>query len=73
MAERIGINAFDMIGLKAENLKCFGTPQGFETIKPFSVIIGKNNVGKSTLIDMIQYAVKPEAGREASGHKGRQL
>jgi len=35
-----------------KNYKCFGEdPQGFDEIKRMNIIIGKNNCGKSTLLD----------------------
>jgi ABC-type cobalamin/Fe3+-siderophores transport system ATPase subunit len=47
---------FDFISLKARNLKCIGDiPQGFESFKPFNVIVGRNNTGKTTLLDMLVY------------------
>ena len=42
-------------GIKIENYKCFNTAIGFDEIKPINVIIGKNNIGKSSLIDMIEF------------------
>jgi len=45
--------------VKVRNLKCFGEDeQGFEQIKPINLIIGRNNSGKSTLLDLIEYVVK---------------
>lgn len=42
--------------IKIKNYKCFGnTSQGFNEIKPINIIIGKNNSGKSSLLDLIQY------------------
>ncbi|QDT40708.1 hypothetical protein Pan241w_07660 [Gimesia alba] len=44
----------DQFSLKIANFKCFGdTPQGFDRIKPFNLIIGKNNSGKSSLLDIM--------------------
>ncbi|MEW4564678.1 AAA family ATPase [Bremerella sp. JC770] len=44
---------FSDISLKFAHTKCFGEePQGFGTIKPFNIIIGRNNSGKSTLLDL---------------------
>ena len=41
--------------IKIKNYKCFGNePQGFEKIYPINIIIGKNNSGKSSLIDMMK-------------------
>ena len=42
-------------GIKITNYKCFKEPIGFDEIKPINVIIGKNNIGKSSLIDMIEF------------------
>lgn len=71
MAESFGITRFTGLGLKAINLKCFGNPQGFDTIKPINIIIGRNNTGKSTLIDLVQAAVNPDESRNLSGHRGQ--
>jgi hypothetical protein len=49
---------FDNFSLKVKHLKCFGEEeQGFDEIKPINLIIGRNNSGKSTLLDLIEYAV----------------
>jgi putative ATP-dependent endonuclease of the OLD family len=43
--------------IKVKNYKCFGDEeQGFEKIYPLNIIIGKNNSGKSSLIDLIQHS-----------------
>lgn len=40
--------------VKIRNYKCFkNEEQGFEKILPINIIIGKNNSGKSSLIDLI--------------------
>lgn len=45
--------------LKVRHLKCFDKPeQGFDELKPINLIIGRNNSGKSTLLDLIEYAIK---------------
>jgi len=47
--------------VKIRNYKCFGDePQGFEEIKTFNVIIGRNNSGKSSLLDLVQFLTKPQ-------------
>lgn len=52
------------IGLKARNLKCFGDePQGFDRILPINVIIGRNNSGKSALLDLVENAFGKAHGR----------
>ena len=48
------------ISLKLKNYKCFGDEfQGFETVKPMNVIVGRNNSGKSTLLELVQYSISP--------------
>ena len=48
------------ISIKIRNYKCFGTePQGFDAILPINIIIGRNNTGKSSFLDLIHYAVDP--------------
>ncbi len=42
--------------IKIKNYKCFGEePQGFEKIYPINIIIGKNNAGKSSLLDLVEF------------------
>ncbi len=66
-----GFSDFSDFSIKVKNFKCFGeNPQGFEVIKPMNLIIGRNNSGKSSLLDMIEYATKekimvPESQRHA--------
>ncbi|MEP1150242.1 MAG: ATP-binding protein [Balneola sp.] len=44
------------IKITVQNYKCFGSEGGgFENILPLNVIIGKNNSGKSSLIDLIRF------------------
>lgn len=57
------------ISIKVRNYKCFGVdPQGFEKIYPINIIIGKNNTGKSSLIDLIEYVVNPTDSFIKVGH-----
>lgn len=42
-------------GIKIQNYKCFKNTIGFNSIKPINVVIGKNNIGKSSLIDMVEF------------------
>ena len=56
-------------GLKVANFKCFGeSPQGFDQIKKINVLIGQNNVGKSTLLEVIEAVIN---GQKLSGRKGK--
>lgn len=48
-----------MLGIKLKNYKCFGEEaQGFDDIKKINIIFGKNNSGKSALLDAIRIAKK---------------
>lgn len=56
--------------IKAKNYKCFGKHEcGFDTILPINLIIGRNNSGKSSMLDLIQYATNPHSINNL-GHKG---
>lgn len=49
--------------LKIRNYKCFASDhdfQGFDNIKPINVIIGKNNSGKSKLLECIKQLVEKD-------------
>ena len=44
--------------LKIKNYKCFGeNEQGFEQILPINIIVGKNNSGKSTLLELVEHLI----------------
>ena len=58
------------LSLMAKNFKCFAEPQGFDQIKLVNVIIGRNNSGKSTLLDLVAVAFGDEV-QSGMGHKGR--
>lgn len=58
------------LAIKAKNFKSIGsTEEGFESIYPINVIIGRNNTGKSTLLDLIHYVISP-GSISLVGHKG---
>lgn len=49
---------FDGFSVKVAGFKCFDTePQGFEELRPVNVVIGRNNSGKSALLDLIRYCI----------------
>lgn len=57
------------LSLRVRNLKCFAdSPEGFAAIKRVNVIVGRNNTGKTTLLDLVNYAVKPSSLIER-GHR----
>jgi len=45
------------LSLKARNLKCFADWQGFDGVLPVNVIVGRNNAGKSTLLDLVSIPI----------------
>ncbi len=58
------------VSLKTQHFKCFAAgATGFERIKPLNIIIGRNNSGKSTLLDLVDQAVNPFA-TPIRGYKG---
>jgi energy-coupling factor transporter ATP-binding protein EcfA2 len=59
--------------LKAANFKCIGPePQGFEEIRRINVIVGRNNSGKSSLLDLIEHAIEDKApAGSAYAHHGK--
>ncbi|KAA3632083.1 MAG: hypothetical protein DWP97_11740, partial [Calditrichaeota bacterium] len=49
------------LSVKVKNFKCFGDePQGFESIKPVNIIIGRNNSGKSSLLLLFKHLLQNE-------------
>lgn len=42
------------LAVKIKNYKCFKDETGFDTIRRVNLIIGRNNVGKSSLLDVIE-------------------
>jgi len=42
------------LAVKIKNYKCFKDETGFDTIRRVNLIIGRNNVGKSSLLDIIE-------------------
>ncbi|MDH4202643.1 MAG: ATP-binding protein [Phycisphaerae bacterium] len=48
------------ISVKIKNYKCFRDEfAGFDKIMPVNIIIGRNNSGKSSLLDLLQFQIDP--------------
>lgn len=45
------------LAIKAKNYKCFRDETGFDCLRRVNLIIGRNNAGKSSLLDLIERAV----------------
>jgi len=59
-----------VLNAKIRNYKCFGEAgAGFEELKPVNLIIGRNNSGKSSLIELAEYLTRPRDIR-AFAHSG---
>ncbi|MEM6381302.1 MAG: AAA family ATPase [Pseudomonadota bacterium] len=57
------------ISVKATNFKCFGEEGGgFEPFAPINIVIGRNNSGKSALIDAIEICVSKGKAYDESKH-----
>ncbi len=53
MADQLNLADFSF---KIKNYKCFGPElQGLDKIKPINIIVGRNNSGKSTLLEFVQW------------------
>jgi len=59
------------LSLKIRNYKCFAEEeQGFDEIRPINLIIGRNNSGKSTLLELVDFAIQNKLlVPEAQWHK----
>jgi putative ATP-dependent endonuclease of OLD family len=65
-------SSLEGIALKAVNIKCFGdNPAGFDAIKPINIAIGRNNSGKSTLLDVVEWANRSKS-ITLRGHLGHE-
>ncbi|MCH7349566.1 ATP-binding protein [Aeromonas sp. MR7] len=52
----------DATSIKISDYKCFKNQVGFDSIKRVNVIIGRNNSGKSSILDIIEIMVSPSYG-----------
>jgi putative ATP-dependent endonuclease of the OLD family len=60
---------FAGVAVGVRNFKCFGSKtEGFDEIKPINVIIGRNNSGKSALVDLIDLCVSKGKFFEPTKH-----
>lgn len=59
----------DNFNLKAKYFVCFGEePQGFDAIYPINIIIGKNNSGKSALLQLVRYVASSDTSLITLAH-----
>lgn len=55
------------VSIKFAAYKTFGSqPEGFDDIRRFNILIGRNNVGKSTMLDAIEYLASTPLGGDGS-------
>lgn len=67
------MECFNGCSLFVQNFKCFGAElQGFERVRRLNLIIGRNNTGKSVLLDLVRFAVQPfDLETYAHKHEGK--
>jgi putative ATP-dependent endonuclease of the OLD family len=58
------------LAIHVADYKCFGEEQGLGGIAPLNLIIGRNNSGKSSLLDVIEYCVQPSDKFQRLGRYG---
>lgn len=57
------------IGIHATNLKCIGpSKQGIQTLSLINIIIGRNNSGKSSLLDLIEISTSEKIKTDVALH-----
>lgn len=63
-------NPLQKQSIKVRNFKCFGeTEGGFDQIMPINVVIGRNNSGKSALVDLLAICVNKQKEFNAKLHQ----
>jgi len=67
------VGGIEELSVKIRNYKCVGQEeQGFDKILPINLVIGRNNSGKSTLLELIQYAISGlPTGLVVERHQGK--
>jgi len=60
------------LAIRAKNYKCFKEETGFDSIRRVNLIIGRNNAGKSSLLDLIEIVVTKKYEVERSTWRGGQ-
>jgi putative ATP-dependent endonuclease of the OLD family len=59
------MSLFDGMGIYCTNFKCFGDERvGIDQIKPINLIVGRNNSGKSSFLDLVRHATLEGASVE---------
>lgn len=54
----------DITKIVFENYKCFKNKVELDNLKPINIIIGKNNIGKSSILDIIEMIYNPKMNWE---------
>ena len=57
--------------IQITDYKCFDSENGFERILPINIIIGRNNSGKSSLINLVEFLVNPNREFGINSRKGK--
>ena len=60
------------LAVRAKNYKCFREETGFDSISRVNLIIGRNNAGKSSLLDLVEIVITGKYEIERSAWRGSQ-
>jgi len=67
----MGKHPLENFGIKISNFRCFGEEfEGWDRFSPINIAVGRNNSGKSALIDILKFAIT-EGKSFKSGRHGR--
>jgi len=59
------------IGFHIKNYKCFkDEPAGFDQVLPLNILVGRNNSGKSSLLDLVEWIVGDQKDSEGNPKPG---